>query len=98
MRIVTGNAGKTGFYKCESVDFHIYKMWFSFYFIQKANSVFNGNNNFTNKYNNENIIPNDTKDFLKWFEENREKMKEIYLSKDQILDFFDFENNKSIEL
>ena len=31
MRIVTGNAGKTGFYKCESVDFHIYKMWFSFY-------------------------------------------------------------------
>ena len=29
---VTGNAGKTGFYKCESVDFHIYKMWFSFCF------------------------------------------------------------------
>ena len=23
---------KTGFYKCESVDFHIYKMWFSFCF------------------------------------------------------------------
>ena len=32
LRIVTGNAGKTGFYKGESVDFHIYKMWFSFYF------------------------------------------------------------------
>ena len=32
MNIVTGNAGKTGFYKCESVDFHIYKMWFSFCF------------------------------------------------------------------
>lgn len=60
--------------------------------------VFKGNKNFKNKYNSGKDIPHDTNDFLEWFENNREKMKNIDQgSKEEILDFFSFDNN-SFEL
>ena len=51
------------------------------------------NDNFEEKYNNQNSIPNNTEDFLDWFEENRFKMREINTPKQEILDFFSFDSN-----
>ena len=55
------------------------------------------NNNFIDKYNDGNCISNYTKGFLSWFEENREKIKELNTSKEEIFDFFSFDN-QNIEL
>ncbi len=55
--------------------------------------IFCNNNNFRDKYNNGSYIPNSTKDFLFWFENNREKMKELNITKEEVLDFFSFDSN-----
>ena len=61
-------------------------------------NLFNGNNNFKNKYNNGNMIPNYSNDFIIWFEENRDKIRELNQgTKDEVLDFFSFDLNKEIE-
>ena len=57
-----------------------------------CNSIFHQNINFKNKYNNGNQIPNHTKYFLKWFEQNREKIRDINTTKEEVLDFFSFDN------
>ncbi len=51
------------------------------------------NKNFIDKYNSSKDIPNDTNDFLDWFEDNRGKIKELNTSKEEILDFFSFDSN-----
>lgn len=56
--------------------------------------MFLNNNNFSYKYNNKNKLPIDTKETLEWLDENKEKMKEINTSKEEILDFFNFEEKK----
>lgn len=66
--------------------------------IKKSYCIFDNNKIFKYKYNNGNEIPNHTKDFLKWFEANRDKMKEINTPKEKILDFFNFDNNINKEL
>ncbi len=55
------------------------------------------NNNFQNKYNNGNDIPSHTPFFLDWFEENREKMKDINQgTKEEVFDFFSFNETKNL--
>ena len=54
------------------------------------------NTNFQNKYNDGNQMPNNTKDFINWFEKNRDKIRDIDTPKEEVLDFFSF-NNKEIE-
>ncbi len=63
-----------------------------------CDEIFRFNDNFSNKYNDGKPIPLDKEDFLKWFEENREKMKELNITKEELLDFFSFDNKKEIEL
>ncbi len=55
------------------------------------------NESFINKYNSGKDIPWESKEFKLWFEENRNKMKEINLPKEKILDFFSFDN-QNIEI
>ena len=44
--------------------------------------------NFINKYNFDEELPRSKKEFLEWFEENRDKIREINNPKDKVLDFF----------
>ena len=60
-------------------------MFLSFY------SFVDENENFKNKYNSGKDIPHDSNGFRKWFEENREKMRELNTSKEEVLDFFSFD-------
>ena len=55
--------------------------------------MFEDNKSFENKYNDGNKIPYHSKDFLRWLEENREKIIEMNLPKEEILDFFSFDSN-----
>lgn len=59
--------------------------------------IFFQNNNFEKKYNNGIEDIKDTNDFFKWFEENRDKIKEINTPKEKILEFFNFENNINLD-
>ncbi len=58
-----------------------------------CDNIFDDNKNFNNKYNCEKILISNTNDFLFWFENNREKMRELNISKENILDFFSFDSN-----
>ena len=61
--------------------------------------MFVGNKNFLEKYNNNENISTHTLDCLKWFEENKEKMKELNQgTKEDVLDFFSFDDKKEIGL
>ncbi len=57
--------------------------------------IFCDNENFKDIYNINNYYPYQySKDFLKWFERNREKIKELNQgSKEEVLDFFSFDYN-----
>ena len=57
-----------------------------------ASDVFDNNKNFQKKYNDEMSLPRQTRYFLDWFENNRFKMKELNPSKEDVLDFFSFDN------
>lgn len=60
-------------------------------------SMFQSNVAFRTKYNNGEEIFSSSKNILKWFEDNKEKMKEINTPKEKILDFFSFESNKELD-
>lgn len=57
-----------------------------------AFDVFYYNKNFKDKYNNKISLSRETKEFLEWFEKNREKMKKLNPYKEDVLDFFSFDN------
>ncbi len=57
-----------------------------------CDDIFNGSFNFINKYNNQKNIPNNSKKFIEWFENNKNKIMEIKNPKEKILEFFSFEN------
>ena len=58
-----------------------------------CDNIFVYNENFKNKYNSGKEIPDDTNEFLEWFEKNRENIKNINQgSKEEVLDFFSFDN------
>ena len=56
-------------------------------------NIFYHNKNFENKYNSGKELPSYTGDFLIWFEENRDKIRDIHNPKEEILDFFSFDSN-----
>ena len=60
--------------------------------------IFRENKYFQDLYNNGNKIPNNTKDIIKWFEKNREKIRNLNTSKEDVLDFFSFDNESNITL
>lgn len=73
----------------------------SWQFNEESNcfDLFTNNQNFINKYNNGESIPRNTKTFTTWFENNKEKIKEInYGTTKEILDFFSFQNEKILTL
>ena len=54
--------------------------------------LFYANEKFENKYNNgNNNISSYSHEFIKWLEDNREKIKDINISKKEVLDFFSFD-------
>ena len=61
-----------------------------------CDDMFTDNKNFKDKYNNGKLIPYETNKFLEWFEENKDKIKELNTSKEEVLDFFSFENIREI--
>lgn len=57
--------------------------------------IFGFNQHMYIKYNNGEEIPTSSKNFKKWFQENRDKFKEIELgTKFEVLDFFNFDELK----
>ena len=58
--------------------------------------MFLDNYDFFNKYNNGRQLPEDNKDIIQWFKDNREKIREINTSKEEVLDFFNFNNEKEL--
>lgn len=51
------------------------------------------NNEFKNKYNNGKEIPCESKEFKEWFEKNREKIRNLNTSKNEVLNFFSFDKD-----
>ncbi len=74
-------------------DGDISKWNFNSNIIFDAYEMFEHTPSFTNKYNKRYNIPNNTKDIIKWFEKNREKIRNLNTSKEDVLDFFSFEKN-----
>lgn len=60
--------------------------------------MFVGNHNFLNKYNNGENVSIYSFECLQWLNENREKIKEINNPKEEVLDFFSFDDKKEIGL
>lgn len=60
----------------------------------KCNGLFDNNKNFDIKYGN-NLVEFIfyTKDFLQWFENNKHQIRNLNTTKEDILDFFSFDNN-----
>lgn len=58
--------------------------------------IFSYNQKFSNKYNEGKKMSEYTTELLEWFERNREKMREINTPKEEVLDFFSFEETKKI--
>ena len=58
--------------------------------------MFLDNYDFFNKYNNGCQLPEDNEDTIQWFKDNREKIKDINTSKEEVLDFFSFNNEKEL--
>ncbi len=56
------------------------------------------NESFKNKYNNGNEIPCESNEFKEWFENNRDKIINLNTSKEEVLDFFSFDSNKTLEI
>lgn len=69
-----------------------------FYSVMDVNRFVYNNINFKNKYNNGEELPCNMNRFLEWFEDNRENIKNKNISKEQILDFFDFNKEKEINI
>ena len=55
--------------------------------------IFGENKNFRDKYNEGNLIINQTKDFLSWFENNRKNIGNLNISKKEALDIDDYLND-----
>ena len=60
--------------------------------------MFQNNVVFRTKYNSGEEVLSSSKNILKWFEENREKMKEINVPKEEVLDFFSFDLKNNLEI
>lgn len=91
--------------KCEDFEFTFANAIFDgdiskWQFKQKnisCEDMFYNNISFKNKYNEGYIIPEDTKDFLQWFEENRLHISNSNISKEEISDFDNYLNNFEIK-
>ena len=81
----------SGMFECSMFDKDISSWKFNEDVI--CNHIFYKNTNFQNKYNDGNQMPNNTKDFINWFEKNRDKIRDINTPKEEVLDFFSFDSN-----